>query len=252
MEGRLLRPLLLLPLLLVGIARTEEQEQWRYYVPPERLLSPRITCLYRDSSVIYVGTARGLNRIEGSRVTSHGRSVNLPYGEIGGFAKGNRGRLWCTVDGELYVFTRDRSDKSRWFKCILTELDTGEAVTSLEAGPEDITIGTNKGSIYARNVSEALEPEVVEKQDTTTVKVKESTNLPEPSPIYDMAYWDRGIYFLATSKGLVKFYSVSDAVQGIRREGILSNSINCVEVGPDSTLWFADSNFVGRFNLINL
>lgn len=266
---RFLKLIILFSLLIAIIASAQETDIWRLDTSiTEKLLSPRIIALYRVGSVLYVGTEEGLNRIEGEKVTDYDHHLGLPYARIEDITRDKRDRLWCIVDGQVYVLAR-----GHWFKCILEGLDTTKGrATSLEMGYRDMMIGTNRGTIYAINVREDLKLDTAEVQDTTasdslamtqdsttldsllremiTVKIGKWDDLEDVDVIYDIVHWRRGIYYLATSNGFFRYDSEKRKPEKIGEEitiHLLTGT--CVEKESESAIWLAGANRLGRINL---
>jgi len=266
---RFLKLIILFSLLIASIASAQETDIWRLDTSiTEELLSLKITALYRVGSVLYVGTEEGLNRIDGEKVTDYDHDMGLPYARIEDITRDKRDRLWCIVDGQVYVLTR-----GHWFKCILEGLDTTKGrATSLEMGYRDMMIGTNRGTIYAINVREDLKLDTAEVQDTTvfdslamaqdsttldsllremiTVKIGKWDDLENVDVIYDIAHWRRGIYYLATSNGFFRYDSEKRKPEKAG-EKITTHLLTgiCVEKESESAIWLAGANRLGRINL---
>ncbi len=266
MEGIFQKPIVLFLLCLTTL-NAETQDKWSV-VYPDSVSSKRIVSLYRSGSTIFVGTSQGIDLFEKEKPFEYSPPFISKLGEVVAITKDMNDRLWCIIAGRLYV---NFSDK--WIRCTLIGLDSLGEVKSFAVGPRDLTIGTNRGSIYSLNVKAPIKLDTLEVigtllldslltsgdslvldsllENALTVEVHELPLTWKTDVISDIQYWRGGFYFLATPKGFLLFNSEKPGQKPkeIGREVTADLQIGiCAAKESDSSIWLAGTGCVGRIN----
>jgi signal transduction histidine kinase len=86
--------------------------QWTHFGGSEGLSSSVVLSLYADSrSVLWVGTLAGLDRVEGTRITSFTARDGLPSNLISFITEDSLGNLWCGSGSGIFRVSRDELDR---------------------------------------------------------------------------------------------------------------------------------------------
>ena len=145
-----------------GLLRYGKGKIHRFTAEESGLESNRCGAIHIDSEdVVWIGTERGLSRIEGSTVHSVGASEGLPHDHVGGILEDDQGRLW--IASPVGIYRLDKKEISGFLAGRTTDLrhviydesdklptnsiNGGFANSSLKTGDGNLWFGTPEGIV---------------------------------------------------------------------------------------------------------
>jgi PAS domain S-box-containing protein len=210
-----------------GVVRRDANGSTRLWSEKDGLPSPTARSIHIDrSGQVWVGTERGLARIENGSVIAAGPELGLPPGAVRSIYHDSRGRLWigttqgvfCATNGTARVLPQ------------LSDISTAFVSAILEDSRHNIWFGTNAG-LKRLDQNDKTEPVSAERLTGRFVL---------------SLFEDRDhILWAGTFSGIDQFRDTAFRIwgpeQGFRDRGIIS-----LAQGEHGSIWFGTFGGLGR------